>query len=48
MFDMISTTIVATPIPIPLIADDVTPSVGHIPKIRTNVGFYLRIPLVIS
>jgi hypothetical protein len=47
IFDMIRTTIVATPIPIPLIADDVTPRVGHIPKIRTNVGLSLSMPLVI-
>jgi hypothetical protein len=47
ILDMISTAIVATPIPIPLIADEVTPNVGHIPKISTKVGFSLRIPLVI-
>ena len=44
IFDIISTAIVATPIPIPFIADDVTPSVGHIPRISTNVGFSLRFP----
>ena len=44
---IISTAIVAIPIPIPLIADEVTPNVGHIPKISTKVGFSLRIPLVI-
>jgi hypothetical protein len=48
IFDIMSTAIVATPIPIPLIAEEVTPSVGHIPKIRTNVGLSLIIPLVIS
>jgi hypothetical protein len=48
MFERISTAIVATPIPIPLMAVEVTPSVGHIPKISTKVGFSLRIPLVIS
>jgi hypothetical protein len=48
IFERMSTAIVATPIPIPLMAVDVTPSVGHIPKISTKVGFSLRIPLVIS
>ena len=43
--DMIKTTIVVSPIPIPLIADVVTANVGHIPSIKTNVGFSLTIPL---
>jgi hypothetical protein len=46
MFDIMSTAIVATPIPIPFIAEEVTPNVGHIPKISTNVGFSFNIPLV--
>ena len=47
IFERISTTIVARPIPIPLIAEVVVPRVGHIPKTRTNVGFSLIIPFVI-
>jgi hypothetical protein len=46
MFDIMSTAIVATPIPIPFIAEEVTPNVGHIPRISTNVGFSFNIPLV--
>ena len=37
--------VVVSPIPAPLIADEVTASVGHIPSIWTNVGFSLTIPL---
>ena len=36
---------IATAIPSPLIAEDVTASVGHIPSIRTKVGFSLITPL---
>ena len=45
MFDITRTTVVESPIPAPLIADVVTARVGHIPKIRTKVGFSLIIPL---
>ena len=44
MFEQISTKVVANPILIPLMADDVVPSVGHIPSSRTNVGFSLIRP----
>ena len=44
----ISTNIVASPIPIPLIAEEVVPSVGHIPSRSTNVGFSLIIPFIIT
>ena len=40
-----STTRVESPMPSPLIAEDVTASVGHIPSIRTKVGFSLITPL---
>ena len=45
MLDMINTTVVESPIPTPLIADVVTANVGHIPNIKTNVGFSLIMPL---
>ena len=45
ILENINTTVVESPIPAPLIADVVTASVGHIPKIRTKVGFSLIIPL---
>ena len=38
-------TVVVSPIPIPLMADVVIASVGHIPSISTKVGFSLMIPL---
>ena len=44
-FDNASTTVEESPIPIPLIADVVTASVGHIPSVKTRVGFSLIIPL---
>ena len=44
----ISTNIVASPIPIPLMAEEVVPSVGHIPSRSTNVGFSLIIPFIIT
>ena len=37
--DITSTAVVDRPIPIPLTADVVTASVGHIPSIRTKIGF---------
>ena len=43
-FEQIRTNMVANPIPIPLMADDVVPKVGHIPNKSTNVGFSLIIP----
>ena len=39
------TTIVVSPIPRPFIAEVVTARVGHIPSIRTKVGFSLIRPL---
>ena len=44
--DITSTNAVASPIPIPLMADVVTPSVGHIPNKSTKVGFSLNNPRV--
>jgi len=44
-FEKINTTVVESPIPIPLIADVVTASVGHIPSIITKVGFSFTRPL---
>ena len=45
IFDINKTNNVATPIPKPLYADDVTPNVGHIPNNITKTGFSLIIPL---
>ena len=42
-----STAIVASPIDMPLMAEVVVASVGHIPSIRTNVGFSLTMPFLI-
>jgi hypothetical protein len=42
-----STAIVANPIDIPFRAEVVVASVGHIPSIRTNVGFSLTMPFFI-
>ena len=42
-----STAIVARPIDIPFMAEVVVASVGHIPSIKTNVGFSLTIPFLI-
>jgi hypothetical protein len=41
------TAIVARPIDIPFMAEVVVASVGHIPSIKTNVGFSLTIPFFI-
>jgi hypothetical protein len=41
-----STNVVAKPIDIPLIAEVVVASVGHMPSTKTMVGFSLRKPLV--
>ena len=43
----ISTAIVASPIDIPFMAEVVVANVGHIPSIRTNVGFSLTMPFLI-
>jgi hypothetical protein len=48
IFERIRTNIVASPMLIPLMADVVVAKVGHIPRRRTNVGFSLMRPLVIS
>ena len=45
ILDMIRTAVVESPIPIPLVAEVVTASVGHIPSMRTNVGFSFTSPL---
>ena len=44
IFDMVNTAIVATPIPMPFMAEVVVPSVGHIPNTSTKVGLSLTIP----
>ena len=44
--DITRTNVVASPIPMPLKAEVVTPNVGHIPKRRENVGFSRNSPLV--
>lgn len=44
MFDITKTNAVASPIPSPLIAEDVTPKVGHIPSNNTKTGFSFRNP----
>jgi hypothetical protein len=44
--DSISTNVVASPIPIPLMAEVVVASVGHIPKTSTKMGFSLMTPLL--
>ena len=41
----ISTNMVDSPIPIPLMAEVVVPNVGHMPNRRTKVGFSVIIPL---
>ena len=43
-FERARTTVVESPIPIPFNIDVVTASVGHIPSIRTTVGFSVIIP----
>jgi hypothetical protein len=47
MFEQINTAMVAKPMLIPLIADEVVPNVGHIPRSNTNVGFSFIRPLII-
>ena len=42
---IISTAVVARPMPSPFIAEVVTARVGHIPRVRTKVGFSLNNPL---
>ena len=46
-FVQMSTAIVAKPMAIPLMALVVVAKVGHIPSIKTNVGFSLMIPFFI-
>ena len=46
MLEKMSTTIVASPIIRPLVALVVVARVGHIPSIRTNVGFSFTMPLI--
>jgi hypothetical protein len=48
IFERMRTNIVASPMLIPLMAEVVVAKVGHIPRRRTNVGFSLIRPLVIS
>ena len=45
--EQMSTNIVASPIDRPLMALVVVASVGHMPSIRTNVGFSLMMPFLI-
>ena len=45
-FVQMSTAIVARPIDIPFMAEVVVASVGHMPSIRTNVGFSLTMPFL--
>ena len=44
--DITKTKAVANPIPIPLMAEVVTPKVGHIPSSKAKVGFSRNMPLV--
>ncbi len=44
---MTRTTVVESPIPIPLIADVVTASVGHIPKHQNKSRIFFIIPFII-
>ena len=46
IFEQMSTAVVARPIDIPLMAEVVVASVGHIPSTRAKVGFSRRMPLV--
>ena len=41
----VSTAIVVSPMPSPFIAEVVTARVGHIPRVRTKVGFSFTSPL---
>ena len=41
----VSTAAVVSPIPSPLTAEVVTARVGHMPSVRTSVGFSLMMPL---
>ncbi len=43
--EQMSTAMVARPMLMPLMALPVVPRVGHIPNIRTNVGFSAMMPL---
>ena len=46
IFEQINTNIVANPILMPLMAEEVVPKVGHIPNSNTNVGFSVMIPFI--
>ena len=46
MLEQMSTTVAAMPMPMPLTAIVVTASVGQVPRMRTRVGFSLRMPFV--
>ena len=46
ILERMSTKVVAKPMPKPLMAEEVTPRVGHIPNISTKAGFSLMIPLL--
>ena len=48
MLEQISTNIVARPILMPLMAEEVVPKVGHIPNSNTKVGFSVMIPFKIT
>ena len=45
--DTTSTAVVERPIPMPLVTDVVTASVGHMPSIMIKMGFSVAIPLMI-
>ena len=47
MFDISSTKAVASPMHMPLIADVVVASVGHMPSTNTHVGFSFTSPFLI-
>ncbi len=43
-FEKMSTSMVASPIDMPVMAEDVVPSVGHMPKMSTKVGLRCQMP----
>jgi len=45
-FDIVNTKVVASPIPKPLMAEVVTPNVGHNPRNNTKTAFSLKNPLL--
>ena len=48
VLEQISTNIVASPMLMPLIAELVVASVGHMPNSKTKIGFSLMMPLTIT